>query len=274
MTGQSLPAFRLSSVDYVRVYLAFVRNCLAREMEFRGHFFVLVFANGLWAVLSLAVTGFVFSNVRSVAGWDLDRMILFTGTFLLVTALVNFLFKDNMASLSELVNQGNLDYVLVKPMPSQFLVSMRYVKFSELPATVVATAYVLEGARRTGLQPGPLDMLIYLALIIAAVSSYYAVWFMSVTMALWTGRINNIAFLAMPVMDLGRVPTDVYAGAIQAFFTFVLPIAIVATIPSKALLGILQPESALYPLIVAPVLLVVSNRFWTYSLRKYSSASS
>jgi ABC-2 type transport system permease protein len=75
-------------------------------------------------------------------------------------------------------------------------------------------------------------------------------------------------------MDLGRVPTDVYAGAIRAFFTVVLPIAIVATIPSKALLGILEPETALYPLIVAPVLLVVSNRCWTYSLRKYSSASS
>jgi ABC-2 type transport system permease protein len=78
----------------------------------------------------------------------------------------------------------------------------------------------------------------------------------------------------MPVMDLGRVPTDVYAGAIRVFFTFVLPIALVATLPSSALLGILAPETALYPLIVAPALLLVSNRFWTYSLRKYSSASS
>jgi ABC-2 type transport system permease protein len=172
------------------------------------------------------------------------------------------------------VTRGDLDFVLIKPMSSQFLVSMRYVTFSELPATVVAMAYVLEGARRIGLQPGPLEVTTYLVLIVAAILSFYSLWFMSVTLSLWTGRINNIAYLIMPIMDLGRVPTDIFAGAFRSFFTFVVPIAMISTLPSKALLGLLDPVTACYAFVAAPLLLIASNRFWTHSLRKYSSASS
>jgi ABC-2 type transport system permease protein len=259
---------------YPRVYLGFLRNCLARELEFRGHFFILSISNCVWAVVGLALASFVFGNVRTVAGWDLDRMIVLTGTFQLVVSITNFFFYANMVKLSELVNQGDLDFILMKPLSSQFLVSMRYVTFSELPAVPVAVAYVLEGARRLGLTPGWSEIGSYLGLILAGVLSAYALWFMSVTLALWTGRINNIAFLVMPIMDLGRVPTDVFRGLFRPLFTFVIPIAFVATVPTRALLGVLDVSLALYAAVLTPLLLLASNRFWHFSLRHYASASS
>lgn len=261
-------------IRYLRAYRAFLRNCLARELEFRGHFLFLVFSNCLWAGLSLALASFVFGNVRSVAGWDLDRMLLLTGTFVLVLALTNFFFNANMMKLSELVNRGDLDFVLLKPMSSQFLVSTRYVTFSELPATLVALVYVLEAVRRLGLRPGPFEIAVYLTLVLTAILCFYALWFMSVTLTLWIGRINNIAFLIMPIMDLGRVPSDVFAGLFRPLFTFVVPIALIATLPSKALLGLLDPRLALYAIALTAALLLLSNRFWHFSLRRYSSASS
>jgi ABC-2 type transport system permease protein len=259
---------------YGRIYLAFLRNCLARELEFRGHFFFQVISNTVSAVLSLALASIVFANVRLVAGWDLDRMILLTGTFLLVLSLINFLFHDNMLKLSELINRGDLDFVLTKPISGQFLVSTRYVTFSELPAILVAAFYILEGLRRTGARPGPADVLAYVVLVVSAVGCFYGLWFISVTFTLWSGRINNMAYLAMPVMDLARVPTDVYAGLFRPFFTFVVPLALIATLPSKPLLGLADPALVAYGPALATLLLAASNRFWHFSLRRYSSASS
>ncbi|HEY8477906.1 MAG TPA: hypothetical protein VIN09_13665, partial [Chloroflexota bacterium] len=63
---------------YARVYLAFVRNCLVREMEFRAHFWFMSVTNALWGVMSLALIGFVFGRAGTVAGWDLDRVIVLT----------------------------------------------------------------------------------------------------------------------------------------------------------------------------------------------------
>ncbi len=259
---------------YLRAYRACLRNCLARELEFRGHFILQVGSNLLWAFLSLTLASFIFRNVRAIGDWDLDRMVLLTGTFLLVMALTNFLFNANMVQLSLLVNRGDLDFVLVKPMSSQFLVSLRYVTFSELPATLVAAFYLISGVQRLNLQPGPLDVVIYLGLVASAIVCFYALWFMSVTLVLWTGRINNVAYLIMPIMDLGRVPTDVFSGPLRPFFTFVLPIALIATVPTRVLLGLLDPAVALYAPVLAAALLFLANRFWRVSLGRYSSASS
>src|SRR5205814_3915012 len=122
---------------YLRVYAACLRNCLARELEFRTSFLLSAGSTVLWAVFSMLLAGLVFSNVRQVAGWDLDRMFVLTGTFLIVEGLSAGLFQRNMQRLSEMVNKGELDFVLTRPISSQFLVSIRYVNFGDLPTAAV-----------------------------------------------------------------------------------------------------------------------------------------
>src|SRR5262245_41224963 len=175
---------------YLRVYLACWRNCLARELEFRTSFALSAGSTMLWALFSMLLAGLIFSNVRQVAGWDLDRMFILTGTFLLVEGLSAALFHRNMQRLSELVNKGELDFVLIRPISSQFLVSVRYVDFGDLPTAVVGIAYIVIGVGRLGLAPGPVEIGSYLVLVLSALVSLYAIWFLLVTLVLWTGRIN------------------------------------------------------------------------------------
>jgi ABC-2 type transport system permease protein len=260
--------------SYVRVYVAFLRNCLIREMEFRGHFAFSAASVVAWSGLSMVLSGLVFGNVREVAGWNLDRMFILTGTYLIVESMLSTVFQRNMAKLSELVNRGELDFVLVKPMSSQFLVSARYVDFADLPSAIVGSGYVVYGALRLGLQPGPVEVGLYLSLIACATASIYALWFMTVTCTLWTGRINNVHSLMHPIIDLARVPSDVFRGFARPLLTFAVPIALIATIPSKALLGVLEPGMAPYQIGLTLALLWASHWFWNYSLRRYSSASS
>ena len=138
---------------YASVYLVFVRTCVIREMGFRGHFLLLVLSNSAWTLLSLAFAGFLFTNVRSVAGWDLDSMIILTGTFSLVLGLLDGLFQTNMSRLSEQVNRGELDYVLIKPIDSQFYVSTRYLNLNEIPTVLISVVTIAAGMARLGLQP-------------------------------------------------------------------------------------------------------------------------
>src|SRR5215211_2292716 len=176
---------------YLRVYLACWRNCLARELEFRTSFMLSAGSTMLWALFSMLLAGLIFSNVRQVAGWDLDRMFILTGTFLVVEGLSAALFHKNMQRLSELVNKGELDFVLTRPISSQFLVSIRYVDFGDLPTVAVGIVYLFIGIGRLGLTPGPIEVGGYVLLVVCALLSLYAIWFMAVTLVLWTGRINN-----------------------------------------------------------------------------------
>lgn len=260
--------------NHLAVYLACVRTCLVREMEFRGHFLLLSLGSLAWTVISLALMAFLFSRIETVAGWDLDRMIVLTGTYLLVVSLTNLFFARNMQRLSEYINKGDLDLVLTRPVDSQFFVSTRFLNLTELPSALAALVYVLVGLQRLGFQPGPLEVLAYLAMLASAVVSFYALWFMLVTLVLWSGRIDNIAYALEPIMDVARVPADVFRGAFRVLFTFVLPVALISTVPTRALLGWLDGAMALYAVGLALILLWASTRLWRIGLRRYSSASS
>lgn len=265
---------RQTARRYARVYAACIRNCFARELEFRSSFIMSATSTILWAVFSMLLAGLVFSNVRQVAGWDLDRMFVLTGTFLVVEGLSSALFQKNMSRLTEMVNKGELDFVLTRPISSQFLVSVRYVDFGDLPTSVVGLAYVAIGIGRLGLTPSLFDVVGYVVILVCALFSLYALWFMAVTLVLWTGRINNVASIAPPFVEMARMPSDVYRGLAKPILTYGLPIAAIATLPSKALLGVLEPGMLPYQLVLTCVLLWASHRFWHYSLRRYSSASS
>ncbi|MGE3913981.1 MAG: ABC transporter permease [Chloroflexota bacterium] len=259
---------------YARVYRACIRNCLARELEFRTSFLLSAGSTILWAIFSMVLAGLVFTNVREVAGWDLNRMFMLTGSFLIVEGLSSALFHRNMQRLSEMVNKGELDFVLIRPISSQYLVSIRYVNFGELPTAVVGAGYVVIGIGRLGLTPGPVEIASYVLLLGSALLSLYSLWFMAVTLVLWTGRINNISAILPPFVEMARMPSDVFRGLVKPLLTYGLPIAAIATLPSKALLGILDPGMVPYQMVLAAVLLWLSHRFWNYSLRRYTSASS
>jgi ABC-2 type transport system permease protein len=270
MTGRGAA----TSARYARVFGACVRNCLARELEFRSNFLFSAVSTAVWAVLSIVLAGLVFTNVREIRGWDMDRMFILTGSFLIVESLMSTLFQRNMQKLSELVNKGELDFVLTRPISSQFLVSIRYLDFGDLPTAVVGLVYVGLGVQRLGLQPGPVEVALYALLLLCALTSFYALWFMTVTLVLYTGRIENISAVMDPVLRLGRMPTDVFRGVTRPLLVYVIPIAAISTLPSQALLGTLDPAVAPYQVVLALVLLWASHRFWHFSLRRYTSASS
>ncbi|MFN8523979.1 MAG: ABC-2 family transporter protein [Chloroflexota bacterium] len=268
-------AATLSTVArYQRVHLACLRNCLARELEYRASFIIKMLAATAWSLLSLLFTGLVFGNVREIEGWDMNRMLVLMGTFLVVDYLASAFVLANMTQLTRLVNQGELDFILIRPISSQFLVSCRRVDYTDVPGAFVGAAYVLGGIARLGVRPDLEQIAGYVGLIAIALVTVYSGWFLTTTLVLYAGRINNIAFLFLPITDLGRMPTDVFKGVLRGIFTFLLPVAIIGTVPASVLLGTMSAEVLLVHGAIAVALLVLSSRFWTYSLRRYTSASS
>ncbi|MFN8523981.1 MAG: ABC-2 family transporter protein [Chloroflexota bacterium] len=264
----------LGLARYWHIYAACVRNCLAREFEFRGAFVLKAVSGMLWAGITILLTVFIFGNVREMRGWTLDRMMVLTGTFLLVQYTSSALFRQNMIRLSELVNKGELDFVLIRPISSQFLVSTRYVDFTDVPGILVGVVYLAEGLRRAEAQVSLVQVAQYAALFICALVSGYSVWFAMVTASLWTGRLNNVSHGMTPISNLARIPVEAYRGLVYVLLAFVLPVGVAATFPAQALLGTLAPGMLPYQVLASLAMLAAAHWFWRVSLRRYSSASS
>jgi ABC-2 type transport system permease protein len=62
--------------------------------------------------------------------------------------------------------------------------------------------------------------------------------------------------------------------AYRFFFTFVIPVAFLTTVPAEALLGRTELIWTLGAGILALALFLASRAFWQFALRFYTSASS
>jgi ABC-2 type transport system permease protein len=75
-------------------------------------------------------------------------------------------------------------------------------------------------------------------------------------------------------MEAGRYPMVAYPAAYRFFFTFVVPVAFLTTVPAEAMLGRSHVIWVMGSAILALGLVMASVIFWRFALRFYTSASS
>ena len=259
---------------YLRLYRAFALNCLARTMEFRAQFFAGIIGYAIWTGVSLMFIGVVFGQVGAVKGWTRDEMWVLYGTYVILESACYGLLGPNMFRFSGLIQDGGLDLILIKPVNAQFFVSARYLDLNGCLNSILGFALVGIGLNRLGELPNPLAWALWLLLLICGFCMAYAFWFCCVTVAIWAVKLEGIAVIFDPMMQMARFPIQIYPGRILTFLTIGLPVAFLTTFPTQALLGQIGWQTPLAAMAMAATLLLISRLFFNFALRSYGSASS
>jgi ABC-2 type transport system permease protein len=122
----------------------------------------------------------------------------------------------------------------------------------------------------------------YLLLMMVGVAFFYALMIALASTSVWLGRNQGLYDFWFYITIFARYPQGIYrqsrAGEILWFgFSFVLPILLVVTVPSRLLLAkALEPNPAvvLFCPAMTVLLLWASRRTFLWSLEHYRSASS
>jgi ABC-2 type transport system permease protein len=76
------------------------------------------------------------------------------------------------------------------------------------------------------------------------------------------------------LLEAGRYPIVAYPAAYRSFFTFVVPVAFLTTVPAEVMLGRSRIIWFIGSGMIAIILFLFSLLFWRFALRFYTSASS
>jgi len=107
-------------------------------------------------------------------GWEKYHFFLFLSTALLINSLVQALFMTNADELSELVRTGTLDFALLKPIDTQFLVSLTRIEWSALGNFVVGLGLMGYSLCKLHYLPGLVQIVLYPVYIVCGVAIYYS----------------------------------------------------------------------------------------------------
>jgi ABC-2 type transport system permease protein len=269
---------------YLRVFLTFARNSLVRNMTFRANFIIECISSLSWMLMNLGFYALVFSYTNSIGqgtGWGKYEFFVFLSTTLFINSLVEAFFMPNAEEFSELVRTGGLDFALLKPIDTQFLVSLTKVDWSSFSNFAFAILLLGYSLSRLDYTPALLQIVLYPLYVLCGVAILYSLMIALAATSVWLGRNQTLYDFWFYVTNFSRYPREIYRGPIgdplRIIFTFFVPVMIVVNVPARLLAQPMQAQYwylALFALLATGLSLLGSRWLFLRSLDAYRSASS
>lgn len=273
--------------SYFRVFLTFARNSLVRDMTFRVNFIIDLVTWMAWMLMNLVFYILIFRFTPEIGvgtGWEKYPFFIFIATSLLVNSIVEAFFMMNMDELSELVRTGALDFALVKPMDTQFLVSLVKTDWSAMGNFFLGLVLLCYSLSQLGYVPRPWELALYPIYIVCGVAIYYSLMVAMAAASVWLGRNLTLLDFWFSLTMFSRYPMEIYQGRwgtpMRRGLTFVVPILVAVNVPARLLVRSLSPKSfedwllPIFTIFITFASLAVARWIFNRALLSYRSASS
>jgi ABC-2 type transport system permease protein len=257
---------------YLKVLRLFWNAAIAAEMEYRINFIISAFSSlgnlvgSIFGLFLFYRTGYTFT------GWSWEAALVVLGVFTLLQGFSATFLSPNLNRIVRHVQEGTLDFVLLKPVRSQFWLSCHTFSLWGIPDLIFGLLIIGYAGTKLGL--GIDRYLLTLWPLFCGLVILYSLWFILGATSIWFVKIYNITEVLKGFLEAGRYPITGYPAVYRFFFTFVLPVSFLTTIPAQSMLGEIEFTSLLSAGLLAFVLFFISTQFWRFALRFYTSASS
>lgn len=225
----------------------------------------------IWELVSLSI---IFSNTKTLGGWNLGELIVLLGVFHLVNALMNVLIWPNTERFNTSVRDGTFDYTLLQPAGSMFLVTFSRMVIWRIWDLALGAVLIGIGIHMSGHTTTLTYVLSFLLLSVTGSVILYSLWVVMIAATFWFTKFDNNVTILQALLDTGRFPSTVYPTWLRVIITYLVPIAVATTIPVQALRGELDYSQILLYVGISIVCFIVASRIWKAGVKRYSGASS
>lgn len=260
---------------YWRVWRRFVALAVARLLEYRISLLFSLVDNaaqlGLLAVVYLVFYGYT----DEVAGWSRADALVLLGVYWIFDGVWSFQLAGNLARLSHLIHNGELDFLLLRPVPSPFLVACwRGVDIQQISKIAQGLMLTACAGQSAGVTWSLQNVLVAVLFGLCGLTLLYALRFIIATGTFWVMQTESLYELFYSLFYAARFPVTYFREPVRGLLTYVVPVAFATTFPAQALLGRADYHFLPMGLLLSIAALIAATRFWYFAIRAYSSASS
>jgi len=262
-------------------------------MSFRVNFVLQCLSSMAWAGMNWGLFKIIYGHTGEIGrgtGWHENEFFIFLGTIWVINSLLQTFFMANAAEFSELIRTGGLDFALLKPIDTQFLISFPRINWSQLPNGVLGVALIISSmqdlAAERDVSYSVFTVPAFIFFVICGAIVMYSVMICLASTSIWFGRNQNLYDFWFYLTNFYRYPMEIYQRngigmALWGTFTFVVPILVVSNVPARVLAQPLgTPWKAWewglagYAIFAAAWSLCASRWVFRRALLSYRSASS
>ena len=113
------------SKKYLKVYTKFLLTSLASELEYKTNMLIDLITAILSLIGSIFLLSIFFQNTYDIGGWEFEQALIIQGIYTVLNGITNTWFNPNLTEIVKHIREGTLDFVLLKPIDSQFYISLK-----------------------------------------------------------------------------------------------------------------------------------------------------
>ncbi len=261
-------------MNVLKLLSAFLKVNIQMSLAYRADTVVNILLNLMWLGWELLSLNIIFSNTETIGGWGFGELIALLGVFRLVNTMMFALIWPNTEKFNQSIRDGSMDYTLLQPINSMFLVTFSRITVWRAWDLLLAIALIVIGINMNGDTTTPLQVLSFILLTVSGAVVIYSLWIVLIALTFWFTKFDNNVTILHALMDAGRYPVTVYPAWLRILVTFVIPIAVATTIPLQGLRGDLDVARMLMFLGIGIISFLIASQVWKRGLKQYSGASS
>ena len=259
---------------YLKVYTKFLHTSLASELEYKTNILIDLITAILSLTGSIFLLSIFFQNKSIIGGWEFEQALIIQAIYTILNGITNTWFNPNLTEIVKHIREGTLDFVLLKPIDSQFFISLKKINPSGFLETMLGFFLLLYCIKINQVNLNLSFLILSLITIICSICILYSLWFFISTTTIWFVKTWNATEVLRSFLYIGRFPLSSFSFSLRIFFSIFIPIAFITSIPSEVFLGSSQPWKILLEVLISFIFIITSRKFWLFALKFYTSASS
>lgn len=260
---------------YLRLWVSFFKNCLAREMEFRTHFVLYFLVDVAWYGVQIALFQVLFLYTPSIGGLKSADMTIFLGTLFIVDGINMMMISTNFWRFPGYVVSGELDFYVNKPVSPFFMTFFRYTNVASVLNLLTAIAFLIYGIHISANAFSFGQMLLFGVMVISGTVILLAMQTVMASISIFLVNAEGIQHIFHSLYQFAMKPSSIYSRSMQRMFLSIFPMALVASVPARVLYdGSISTGLIVWHLCASVLFITLATRFFNWSLKYYSGASS
>lgn len=218
---------------YRRLYVQQLKAIL----EYNKDFYILMCSAALTQVLGFVFLWVIYDRIPDINGWQFWE-VTFMYAMIFLTEGIASLFFEGTWRLGRLVNMGELDRYLLRPVPVVLQVFCTGIGINGLGNLLIGSVIVWQSLVHGQVEWTAAKVLIILLLLITAVIIRVSINLAGNSAAFWIRNAGN----AFPLMvhnlaDLAKYPVSLFPKAVGIFISTVLPYTFISFFPATYIFG-------------------------------------
>lgn len=263
---------------YLSLCFEYFKLSTRKLWEFRMSFFSGAIAQGISYGSEFLILWIMIDKFKNLNGWNSYEIIFLYALSLLSYALAGTFFYDFCTQLSSLIENGEFDEVLTKPMNPFIYIIIKHINYGYISHIVVSTLIIVYSLIKLHITITVFKLFCLILAILGAAMIQSAALIITALPSFWIIQNRSLQYVFFfKIKSFTQYPISLYNKGIQVLLTVVFPYAFINFYPSQMLLDkndfpIFSSFLKYLTPVVGSVLIIIAYILWNFALKNYSSS--